>query len=183
MVWIVFCGIIICFFVWVYNKIVRLKNLLFEAQSGVEVQLKRRYDLVPNLIKVVSSYCKHEGEVFENVAKFRSQAMGVTNLSKKESFENLFEQGLCSLLILKEAYPILKSNDIFLKLQQELVMIEDDLQHARRYYNGVVRTFNTFINLFPICLFKCLLKVSDYGYFQLENVIEGQALRIKDYLK
>ncbi len=179
MVWLVFCGIIVCFLVWVYNKVIRLKNLLFEAQSGVEVQLKRRYDLVPNLVKVVSSYCKQERGVFENVAKYRSQAMSILDLSKKESYENTLEKGLCSLLMLKEAYPELKASDIFLKLQQELVVIEDDLQYARRYYNGVVRSFNTFISLFPICLFQKILKVSTKPFFQLDGVHEKDAPSIK----
>ena len=179
MIWLVFCGVIVCFFIWVYNKVIRLKNLLFEAQSGVEVQLKRRYDLVPNLVKVVSSYCKQERGVFENVAKYRSQAMSILDLSKKESYENTLEKGLCSLLMLKEAYPELKASDIFLKLQQELVVIEDDLQYARRYYNGVVRNFNTFISLFPICLFQKILKVSTKPFFQLDGVHEKDTPSIK----
>ena len=169
-------------YIFVYNKIVRLKNLLIEAESGIDVQLKRRYDLVPNLVKVAAAYCKHEAKTLEDVIRQRGNAMSKKTLSEKEDFENQFEQSLCAVLMLKENYPDLKANDLFLKLQKDLIVIEDDLNHARRYYNGVVRTFNTFINLFPVCCFKKSLKVSDYAFFQLDGSHEKNAPNIKDYL-
>ncbi|MBQ8251601.1 MAG: LemA family protein [Alphaproteobacteria bacterium] len=182
MMWLIFCGIIICFLIWVYNKIVRLENLFIEAESGVEVQLKRRYDLVPNLVRVITGYCAHETKMLEDVTILRTKAMTTEKLAQKECFENQFEQGICTILMLKEDYPDLKANDMFNQLQKDLVLIEDDLQHARRYYNGIVRKFNTFINLFPICLFQKILKVSTKPFFQLDGVHEKNVPSIKECL-
>lgn len=182
MIWIIVLLSLIISFVLMYNKIIRLKNLLIEAESGVDVQLKRRYDLVPNLVKTISAYCKHESMTLENVIKLRSDAMKISDLSKKESLENEFEKGLCSILVLKENYPELKANDVLLKLQKDLIVIEDDLQQSRRYYNGIVRSFNTFINLIPVCFFKKFLKVSAKPFFQLDSLHEKNAPSIKECL-
>ena len=181
MLWIILCFLIgIC--IWCYNRIIVLKNLLVEAESGVDVQLKRRYDLIPNLVRVASSYCAHESKTLENVISLRTKAMATEKLSQKEDLENQFEKGICAVLMLKEDYPDLKANELFHRLQKDLILIEDDLQYARRYYNGVVRTFNTFISVFPICLFQKLLNVSEKPFFQLENVHEKSVPSIKDYL-
>ncbi len=182
MMWLIFCGIIICFLIWVYNKIIRLENLFIEAESGVEVQLKRRYDLIPNLVRVVSGYCVYESKSLEDVITLRTKAMTTEKLAQKECFENQFEKGICTVLMLKENYPELKANELFHQLQQDLVLIEDDLQYARRYYNGVVRNFNTFINLFPICLFQKVLKVSAKPFFQLDGLHEKNVPSIKECL-
>ena len=181
MLWVIL-GFLIGICVWVYNRIIVLKNLLIEAESGVEVQLKRRYDLVPNLVRVVSAYCSHESDTLENVVQLRTKAMSTKKLVQKESVENQFEHSICGILMLKESYPDLKANEVFLKLQKDLVVIEDDLQYARRYYNGIVRTFNTFISVFPVCLFQKFLNVSEKPFFQLENIHEKNAPSIKDYL-
>ena len=182
MICICFLCVVSCFFIWVYNKVIYLKNLLLEAESGVAVQLKRRYDLVPNLVRVVSSYCKHETSALENVTQLRAQAMNVKDLEKKEAVENKLEESICAVLVLKENYPKLKANDLFIQLQKDLVLIEDDLQYSRRYYNGVVRKYNIFINLFPIFLFQKVLHVADRPFFQLDGVHEKSVPMIKDYL-
>ena len=179
---IVFIFALILGLIFVYNNSIRLKNLILEAESGVDVQLKRRYDLVPNLVKTVSAYCDHEAKTFEEVARLRTQTMNQKTLKEKESFENQFEHGLCTILGLKESYPNLKADAVFLKIQKELSLIEDDLQHARRYYNGVVRKFNSFINLFPICLLKKIFKLSDEAFFQLEGNHEKAVPNVKDFL-
>ncbi len=168
--------------IFIYNKTIHLKNLILEAESGVDVQLKRRYDLVPNLVKTVSAYCTHESKTVEEVVRLRNQTMNQKILQKKENLENQFEQGLCLILGLKEDYPNLKADEAFLKIQKELSLIEDDLQHARRYYNGVVRKFNSFINLFPICLLKKTFKLSDKSFFQLEGSHEKVVPNVKDFL-
>ena len=168
--------------IFIYNKTIRLKNLILEAESGVDVQLKRRYDLVPNLVKTVSAYCDHEAKTFEEVARLRTQTMNQKTLKEKESFENQFEHGLCTILGLKESYPNLKADAAFLKIQKELSLIEDDLQHARRYYNGVVRKFNSFINLFPVCLLKKIFALVDKPFFQLDGEHEKLVPNVKDFL-
>lgn len=150
----IFLLLIVCIFVWIYNRIVKLKNLVIEAKRGIDAQLKRRYDLVPNLVKVESFYCKHESQILKDVIKLRSDAMKINDLNQKEQFENKLEQSLCSILVLKESYPDLKADKVFF-----------DLQHARRYYNGVVRNYNTFINFFPICCLKHFLNANDYNFF------------------
>lgn len=182
MIYIIFLIVLILLFVLGYNRIIVLKNLITEAESGVDVQLKRRYDLIPNLVRVASNYCAHESKTLENVVSLRTKAMATEKLSQKENLENQFEKGICAVLMLKENYPDLKANELFHKLQKDLVLIEDDLQYARRYYNGVVRTFNTFISLFPVCLFQKMLNVSVYPFFQLDEDHEKNVPSIKDYL-
>ena len=168
--------------IFIYNKTIHLKNLIMEAESGIDAQLKRRYDLAPNLVKTATAYCAHESKIFEEITRLRTQTMNQKTLKEKESFENQFEHGLCTILGLKESYPDLKADGVFLKIQKELALIEDDLQHARRYYNGVVRKFNTFINLFPVCLLKKLFMLTDKPFFQLDGEHEKLVPNVKDFL-
>ena len=133
----------------VYNKLVRLKNQAEEGWSGISVQLKRRYDLIPNLVECVKGYAAHEQATFEKVIEKRNQAMSVQAPVEKAAAENEFTKTIKSLFALSESYPDLKANTTFIELQQSLNTVEDDLQNARRYYNATVRNLNTAVDSFP----------------------------------
>ena len=133
----------------VYNKLVRLKNQVEEGWSGISVQLKRRYDLIPNLVNCVKGYAQHEKETLEKVIEKRNLAMNAQAPAEKAAVENEFAQTIKSLFALSENYPDLKANTTFIELQQSLNTVEDDLQNARRYYNATVRNLNTAVDSFP----------------------------------
>jgi len=138
--------------VWVlgiYNSLIKLKNRVDEAWSDIDVQLKRRYDLIPNLINTVKGYATHEKELFEKITQARTAAMGAKNPAEKEQTENMLSDTLKSLFAVAENYPDLKANQNFLELQRELSDTENKIQASRRFYNGNVRDFNTKIEVFP----------------------------------
>lgn len=144
------CIVIVLFYiVSIYNRLVRLKNQAEEGWSGISVQLKRRYDLIPNLVNCVKGYAAHEKETLEKVIEKRNQAMSVQAPAEKAAAENEFTQTIKSLFALSESYPDLKANTTFIELQQSLNTVEDDLQNARRYYNATVRNLNTAVDAFP----------------------------------
>ena len=144
------CLVVVVFYVVsLYNRLVRLKNEAEEGWSGISVQLKRRYDLVPNLVNCVKGYAAHEKETLEKVIEKRNQAMSVQAPGEKAAAENDFSQTIKSLFALGENYPDLKANTTFIELQQSLNTVEDDLQNARRYYNATVRNLNTAVDAFP----------------------------------
>ncbi len=136
--WIILIAIvgIILWVVAIYNGLVTLKNRVDEAWSDIDVQLKRRYDLIPNLINTVKGYATHERELFEKVTQARTQAMGAQNLGQKAQSENMLSDTLKSLFAVAENYPQLKANENFLELQRELTDTEDKIQAARRFYSG-----------------------------------------------
>ncbi len=137
------------FAVFLYNRLVRLKNRCDEGWSGVTVQLKRRRDLIPNLVECVKGYAKHEQSTLENVIELRNAAMNASAPADVAKAESNLSQGLKSLFALGESYPELKAGANFAKLQEALEKIEDDLQNARRYYNATARDLNTAIDTFP----------------------------------
>jgi LemA protein len=141
-------AVIVLWFIVVYNGLIRTRNQAKEAFSDIDVQLKRRYDLIPNLVESVKGYMAHEAGVFEKVTEARSQAMQATG-SAKAGAENQLSGALKSLFAVAENYPQLKANENFLSLQGELTDTEDKIQAARRFYNGMVRDLNTKIQAFP----------------------------------
>ncbi|MFH1667416.1 MAG: LemA family protein, partial [Candidatus Komeilibacteria bacterium] len=154
-------GIIILIILWliaVYNGLIRLKNRVAEAWSDIDVQLKRRYDLIPNLIETVKGYATHEKETLENVIKARNLAMQTQDPKAKADTENALSATLKSIFALAESYPDLKANQNFLKLQDELSDTENKIQAARRFYNTNVRDFNTKIQVFPTNIIANMLK-------------------------
>lgn len=157
-----------------FNRLVRQRNRVREAWSGVDVQLKRRHDLVPNIVTTVKAYAAHEREVLEEVTRVRG---GVVPAPTAEflSVENQFARALGGLLALVEAYPNLRADRRFLALQEDLVTIEDDLQMARRYYNGTVRDFNTMVESFPGNLVAGLFRFEPAEFFEIERVTERAA--------
>jgi LemA protein len=140
-----------------YNALVRLNQQAEEAFSDITVQLKRRYDLIPNLVSAVKGYAKHEKDVFENVTKARADALNASGVAETAKADNQFTQALKSLFAVAEAYPDLKASQNFQQLQAEVTDTEDKIQASRRFYNGVVRDFNTKRKTFPTNIFAGLL--------------------------
>lgn len=152
-----------------YNGLVKLKNQTDEAWSDIDVQLKRRYDLIPNLINTVKGYATHESGVFEKVSQARAAAMGAQSPQDKAAAENMLSGTLKSLFAVSEAYPELKANENFLKLQDELSDTENKIQAARRFYNGNVRDFNTKLQVFPTNIIAGMLGFKARDFFGLDN--------------
>lgn len=160
----------------VYNGLIRLKNRVDEAWSDIDVQLKRRYDLIPNLINTVKGYAAHEKEVFEKVTEARMRAMGAESTVDKVQAENMLSGALKSLFAVAEAYPDLKANQNFLELQRELTDTEDKIMASRRFYNGNVRDFNTKLQVFPTNIIAGILNFTKRDFFEAE---EGEKEPVK----
>ncbi len=153
-----------------YNSLVRLNVRANEAWSDITVQLKRRYDLIPNLVSTVKGYASHEKTVFEDVTAARSNAMGAQGVEETAKAENQFSQTLKSLFAVSENYPDLKANQNFLDLQAQLTDTEDKIQASRRFYNGIVRDFNTKRTVFPTNIFAGMLGFKqDKQFFELDE--------------
>lgn len=168
--------------VWViasYNRLITLVNKVAEAWSDIDVQLKRRYDLIPNLVETVKGYAKHESQAFENVTKARAAAMGATTPAAKGEAEASLAGALKSVFAIAEAYPELKANQNFLALQGQLTETEDKIQASRRYYNGNVRDLNTTIQAFPGNIVAKTFGFSAKEFFQLNNEAAKEPVAIK----
>ncbi|MFM2357284.1 MAG: hypothetical protein RJA61_21 [Candidatus Parcubacteria bacterium] len=172
-------AILILLGVWVvllYNHFIRLVNRTDEAWSDIDVQLKRRYDLIPNLVNTVKGYATHEQSAFENVTKARSMAMGAQSVEDHAKAENMLTGALKSVFALAEAYPDLKANQNFLSLQQELSDTENKVQAARRFYNGNVRDLNTGVESFPGNIIAGMFRFVKRSFFELDQA-EAAAAR------
>lgn len=161
--------LVIVFGIGIFNGLVTLKNRVDEAWSDIDVQLKRRYDLIPNLINTVKGYATHEKELFEKVTAARTAAMGAQTPAEKEQAENMLSGTLKSLFAVSENYPDLKANQNFLELQRELTDTEDKIQASRRFYNGNVRDFNTKIETFPSNIIAGMLKFTKREFFAADE--------------
>jgi LemA protein len=162
-------GVAVVWLIAVYNGFVKLINRTKEAWSDIEVQLKRRYDLIPNLVETVKGYAKHENEAFENVTKARAQALGAQSVKEKEVADNMVTDALKSIFAVAEAYPQLRAVESFTKLQDELSDTENKIQAARRFYNGNVRDLNTKIEMFPYNVIAGTFKFAKRDFFELED--------------
>ena len=162
-----------------YNGLVRLVNRAKEAWADIDVQLKRRYDLIPNLVNTVKGYATHESSAFENVTRARSAAMGASNIEEKGKAENVLSGALKSIFALAEAYPDLKANQNFLELQKELSDTENKIQAARRFYNTVVRDLNTRVESFPNNIIAGLFHFATMEFFQLEEAAAKNPVTVK----
>jgi len=178
MIWLlIILGALVVWLVFAYNSLVRLRNRAQEAWSDIDVQLKRRYDLIPNLVETVKGYMTHERQVFENVTTARARAMGAPMGKEKAGAENALSGALKSLFAVAENYPQLKANENFSKLQDELTDTEDKIQAARRFYNGNVRDMNIAIQSFP----KNLI-ANSFGFKPMEffgDVSEAEKAPVK----
>lgn len=166
----VIVGIIIVALVLIYNSLVTLNVRAEEAWSDITVQLKRRLDLIPNLVNTVKGYAAHEKGVFEEVTRTRAETLNAQGVADTAKAEGQFEGALKSLFAVAENYPDLKANQNFLQLQEELVDTENKIQAARRFYNGVVRDFNTRRTIFPVNVVAGLLGFrQDKEFFELDE--------------
>ena len=171
--------IIVFWLIGVYNGLIRLKNRVDEAWSDIDVQLKRRYDLIPNLVSTVKGYAAHEKGLLENVTKARSQAMQATSPEAKGQAENMLSSALKSLFAVAENYPALRASENFAKLQDELSDTENKIQASRRFYNGNVRDFNTKIQVFPNNLVAGLLSFAKREFFAIDNEAEKNSVKVE----
>lgn len=168
---------IIAWYVGCYNRLQQLKNLVEEGWSTIDVQLKKRYDLIPNLVETVKGYAKHESGTLEAVIKARNAAMTASGDAKMAA-ENALTGTLKSLFALTEAYPDLKANHNFLDLQNQLKSIETEIASARRYYNGTVKELNTKIDVFPSNIVARRMRLEKRKYFELDSAEERIAPKV-----
>ena len=172
-------AVIVLWAIFAYNSFVSLVNRTKEAWADIDVQLKRRYDLIPNLVEAVKGYAKQESTVFENVTKARSQAMQAGTPAEKGAAENMLSDTLKSLFAVSEAYPDLKSNQNFLSLQNELADTENKIQASRRFYNGNVRDLNIAIESFPGNLIAGMFKFAKMELFELTEEAAREPVAVK----
>jgi len=181
-VWYIIIAAIVLIVLWIigmYNGLIALKNRTNEAWSDIDVQTKRRYDLIPNLVETVKGYASHEREAFENVTKARTAAMTASGPEAKGQAENMLTGALKSVLAIAEAYPDLKASQNFSKLQDELSDTENKIQAARRFYNANVRDLNTKIETVPTNIFAKQLGFTSREFFEAENEAERQPVAVK----
>ncbi len=168
--------------IFMYNKLIRLKNRVAEAWSDIDVQLKRRYDLIPNLINTVKGYAKHERETLERVVEARNQAMSAQkggDAKKQAEAENMLSSTLKSIFALAESYPDLKANQNFLELQREISDTENKIQASRRFYNGNVKDFNIALELFPTNMIAGTLGFAKRDFFEIGDEEEKKNIEVK----
>lgn len=162
-------GVIVLWIIYAFNRLVTLRTRIEEAFSDIEVQLKRRYDLIPNIVETVKGYMGHEKQVFENVTQARSAAMGASSAADKAQKENALSNTLKTLFAVSENYPELKANANFLDLQRELADTENKIQAARRFYNGNVRDLNVSVDSFPSNLIAGMFGFKKKEFFDLAD--------------
>lgn len=179
MIVLIIVALLVLWVIFAYNSFIRLINRAKEAWSDIDVQLKRRYDLIPNLVNTVKAYALHEAKIFENVTRARAAAMGAGNLAEKGQAENMLSGALKSLFAVAEAYPDLKANQNFMKLQDELADTENKIQAARRFYNTNVRDLNTKVESFPNNIIADIFKFSKMEFFELNESAAREPVEVK----
>lgn len=163
----------------IYNKLVRLRTTVKSSWSDIDVHLKKRYDLVPNLVETVKGYATHEKSVLENVTMARAAAMKASSPADKAKAENMFSETLKSLFAVAEAYPQLRANENFMQLQQQLKELEDNIEYARRYYNAVVRDYNIMTETFPSNIVAGQFRFEKTEFFELEEAgVERKPVKV-----
>ena len=171
---------LVLYLVFKYNGFISLKNRAQEAWSDIDVQLKRRYDLIPNLVNTVKGYAAHESNAFEKVTEARSRAMQAGSMVEKGNAENQLSGTLKSLFAISEAYPELKANTNFMELQRELSDTENKIMASRRFYNGNVRDFNTGVQVFPGNFIAKMFNFTTLEFFELEqDSVEKNPVEVK----
>ena len=167
---VVIVAVIVVWLILTYNGLIRSRNRVEEAWSDIEVQLKRRYDLIPNIVNTVKGYAKHEDSVFTKVTQARAAAMGAKSMKDHAQAENMLTETLKSLFAVSENYPQLQASENFLHLQHELTDAEDKIQASRRFYNSNVRNFNTKVQVFPTNLIAGMFGFKDREFFDAPDV-------------
>ena len=172
-------AVVALWFVFTYNGLVRLRNQVKNAWSQIDVQLKRRYDLIPNLVETVKGYAAHEKETFERVIQARQQGIDAKTVGEQAQAENMITGALRQLFALSEAYPNLKANENFLALQEELASTENKIGFARQYYNDTVKDFNIRQEMFPANLVASMLGFRPADFFEIEEASQREAPKVK----
>ena len=175
-------GLVIIIVLWlitIYNKLVRNRNLVEEAWSGIDVQLKRRANLIPNLIETVKGYLKHEKTLLSEVTELRAKSMGMNEVGERGKIESALGRSLANLFAVAEANPDLKANQNFIDLQTQLSEVEDQVQMARRYYNGSVRNLNILIESFPSNQVANMFNFTKSEYFEIEDERDRAVPKVK----
>ena len=172
-------GIIIIWLIIIYNLFIRDRNLMKEAWSGIDVQLKRRHNLIPNLVTTVKGYSKHERNLFEDITEKRAKTIQIDNIKEKSTLETDLSGMLKTLFAVVEDYPDLKANDNFLDLQNQLTEIEDQIQYSRRYYNGTVRNYNIRVESFPNNIVSGLFHFNPEEFFEITFATERGTPEVK----
>ena len=167
-------AIILIYFISVYNSFVKLKNQAEESSAGIDVHLKQRYDLIPNLVETVKGYAKHESGTLEAVIKARNSAINATTLEEKDKANNALSGTLKSLFALSESYPELKANSNFLDLQKQLSEIEKGLLNARKYYNAIAKQMNSKVEMFPSNIGASLTGFKKLPYAEVEEAAKAR---------
>ncbi|MGE5682035.1 MAG: LemA family protein [Bacillota bacterium] len=175
---IILLAVIVLVLVSMYNSLVRSRNNVKNAWSQIDVQLKRRHDLIPNLVETAKGYVKHERETFESVTKARSQAMSASTVGEKAKAENELTQAMGRLSVVLENYPELKANQNFLALQEELTSTENKIGFARQNYNDQVLGYNNRTGTFPSNIIASMFNFKAEEYFEIENTAERQAPKV-----
>jgi len=171
--------VIVFYVIGLYNGLVTLRNRCDNAWAQVDVQLKRRYDLIPNLVETVKGYAKHEREVFEKVTQARNMALAATGVKDQGAAENMLSGALKSLFAVAEAYPELKANQNFLMLQEELAGTESKIAYARQFYNDVVMKFNTKQQVFPSNIIAGMFQFKTKEYFEIEEPAAKEPVKVQ----
>lgn len=172
-------AVVVLWFIVAYNGFVRLINRVKEAWADIDVQLKRRYDLIPNLVETVKGYAAHEREAFEKVTQARAKALGAQSVKEKEEADNMVSSALKSIFAIAEAYPQLRAVESFVNLQNELSDTENKIQAARRFYNGNVRDINIKIDTFPSNIVGKIFNFQKQEFFELEEEAAKEPVKVK----
>ena len=177
----ILAAIVVALLLWIvgaYNGLVRLRNQLENAWAQIDVQLKRRHDLIPNLVETVKGYAKHERETFERVTQARNMAINAKTVGERAEAENVLTGALKSLFAVAEAYPELKANQNFMQLQEELASTENKVAFSRQFYNDSVMTYNTRIEIFPINLIATMFNFGRREFFEVKAEDEREAPKV-----
>jgi len=178
-VFLIIIAVIVIYVVGLYNSLVTLRNRCDNAWAQVDVQLKRRYDLIPNLVETVKGYAKHEREVFEKVTQARTAAIAATGVKDQGAAENMLSGALKSLFAVAEAYPELKANQNFLMLQEELAGTESKIAYARQFYNDMAMKFNTKQQVFPSNIIAGMFQFKLREYFEIEEPAAREPVKVQ----
>ena len=162
-----------------YNSFVKLNNRISEAFSTMDVYLKKRWDLIPNIVETVKDYAKHESQVLEDIVKLRNSSYDKMSLSDKIETNQQLSGELSKIMAVAESYPDLKADTQFINLQNQLQNIESEIEKSRRYYNGVVKEFNTTIKKVPTCIIASLFKFKEEPFFEIENKDERENVKVQ----
>lgn len=163
----------------IYNRLVKVRTMVQEAWSSIDVMLKKRHDLIPNLVETVKGYATHERDTFDSVTRARAAAMTADTVQQKEAAEKNLSQAMMNLNAVAEQYPDLKANTNFIQLQGELSALEGDIEKSRRYYNGTVRENNILVETFPSNIVANIYSFTKATFFELENVAERAVPSVK----